>query len=100
MAFAMPAWSRNKRVKYIGPDGAQVPEEDRRWHWLQAHLTQKLAQVAHSFMPYRHGTMPLQMCSASLCNHEHRPIENPSQSHSVSLSRCTILLSAALSSIL
>ena len=46
MAFILPAWSANKRVKYIGPDGGQIPQEDRRWHWLQAELTKKLVQVA------------------------------------------------------
>ena len=45
MAFILPAWDGQKRVKYIGPDGTQLPQEDRSWHWLQADLTQKFAQV-------------------------------------------------------
>ena len=45
MAFILPAWDWQKRVKYIGPDGTQLPQEDRSWHWLQADLTQKFAQV-------------------------------------------------------
>ncbi|CAK0782778.1 hypothetical protein CVIRNUC_005973 [Coccomyxa viridis] len=44
MAFILPAWDGQKRVKYIGPDGSQLPQEDRSWHWLQADLTQKFAQ--------------------------------------------------------
>ena len=51
MAFILPAWDGQKRVKYIGPDGSQLPQEDRSWHWLQADLTQKFAQVPASCMP-------------------------------------------------
>ena len=45
MAFILPIWDGQKRVKYVGPDGTQLPQEDRSWHWLQADLTQKFAQV-------------------------------------------------------
>ena len=51
MAFILPAWDGQKRVKYIGPDGSQLPQEDRSWHWLQADLTRKFAQVPQRLLP-------------------------------------------------
>ena len=58
MAFILPAWDGQKRVKYIGPDGTQLPQEDRSWHWLQADLTQKFAQVAPACMRRQECSCP------------------------------------------